>query len=169
MSHQRRSTPLLVVSIIAAGLVAGRLLPPLCVRLGWPTPHVGWPAGVALLAAALLMGALAWSTWQSVHRAKRQISSDYGLLVLATAKAGIYVGALFAGGYAGYALAYVDLWETTLGRARVLHGGGAALAAVLLLAAALLLERACMLPGGDDEDDDGGKGGSRRSPDPSPA
>lgn len=171
MSSARRSTLLLIAVLACVGLVFGRLLPPITVRLGGSNPHVGWSAALALFFAALVVGGVAWSMWQAVHRRRRQISSDHGVRMLALAKSGVFVGALSMGGYAGYALAFIAIFETELGRDRVLHGAGAALAGALLLGAGLLLERACLLPEDDDEDDDGhhGGNGNRSSPDPSPA
>jgi hypothetical protein len=64
----------------------------------------------------------------------------------------LIVGALFGGGYGGFALSFVPDLDTQLGSARVWHAGTAAVAGLLLVVAALLLERACHIPEGDDED-----------------
>ena len=61
------------------------------------------------------------------------------------------VGAVFAGGYLGYALMYLDSLETGLGRARVIESGLATVAAAAVVAAALWLERTLRLPEDDDE------------------
>ena len=90
------------------------------------------------------------------------MTSEHGVTMLALAKSGAAVGALVAGFYAGFALAYLDALDSPLGQERVVHGGAAAVASLLLLIAALLLERACRVPGDDDEAD--GKTRPRRHP-----
>jgi hypothetical protein len=72
--------------------------------------------------------------------------------MLALSRSCVIVGALFAGGYGGFALAFVNDLDTPLGHERAVNGGVAALAGLLLLVAALLLERACRLPEDDDEE-----------------
>ena len=62
------------------------------------------------------------------------------------------MGALFAGGYGGYALAFVGDLDTPLGLERAVNGGVAALAGLVVVVAALLLERACRLPEDDDDE-----------------
>ena len=148
-----KPTPaLLVAGLLAVGVVAGRLTPPLIVRLGGNPPRLGWVAPLTLLAGAVVVGMFAWSTWQTLHRRHERIAVDHGLRMLALAKASAIVGALAAGCYGGYALAFLDALDATLGRERFVRGLAAAIASLLLMIAALLLERACRLP--DDEDDD---------------
>lgn len=148
------SSPLYVTVLIAVGLVVGRIIPPLAVRFDGFAPRPTWGAAGILAVGAAVVGLLAWNMWQAVHRDRRVISSPHAIRMLALAKAAIMVGGVFAGGYAGFALAYVGT-TSELGRERLLHGGAAALAAVALLVAALVLERACRLPEDDGEDDHG--------------
>lgn len=162
MTPVRRSSPLYVVAIVASGLVVGRLLPELVVRFDGDAPPVpGWGAALVLLCGAIAVGALAWRTWQSLHQHRRRITSDHAIRLLALAKAAILVGGVFAGGYAGYALAYLGS-PTDLGQLRLWRSAAAAGAALLLLVAALLLEWSCRLPSDDDEDE-------ATDADPSPA
>ncbi len=155
-----RRTPLLrVLGLVVVGFAVGRLTPPLIVRADGTVPQISWLAAVVLLLAALLEGGLAWSTWQSLHKKKQRMASAHALRLLALAKAGIAVGSLVAGFYAGFAVAYLDAWDVDLGRERVVHSAAAALAAVLLIIASVLLERACVVP--TDGEDDDGKGGSK--------
>lgn len=164
-----RRTPLLrVVGLAVVGFAGGRLMPPLVVRADGTVPQVSWLAAILLSLATLLVGGLAWSTWQSLHHKKQRMASAHALRLLALAKSGIVVGALVAGFYAGYAVAYVDVWDVELGRERVVHSGAAAIAAVLLVIASLLLERACVVPSDGEDDDRSGtaKRGSGRSPEP---
>jgi hypothetical protein len=156
---------LLIVALLGTGLVIGRLIPVVITRLDGTVPRVSWGAALALLLGAGVVGGLAWSTWQSLHKKKQRMTSDHGVTMLALAKASAAVGALFAGGYAGFALAYVNSTGSPLGKERVLHGGGAAVAGLLLMVAGLLLERALQVPGDDDE----GNGGKKGVPDGTPA
>lgn len=153
MRRARRSSPLYVAGIVAAGLVVGRLLPPMIVRLDGDSPPVpGWAATIVLVCGALAVGALAWGTWRELHQRKRRIAVDHAIRLLALAKTAVMVGGVFAGGYAGYALAY---WGSSsdLGELRLWRSSAAAVAAGLLLVAGLVLEWTCRLPAdGDDEE-----------------
>jgi len=166
-----RRTPLLrVVGLGVLGFAAGRLTPPLIVRADGTVPQISWLASILLGLAALLVGGLAWSTWQSLHRDKQRMTSVHALRLLALAKAGIAVGAVVAGYYAGFAVAFLDSLDIALGRERVVHATAAALASVLLVVASILLERACVIPT-DGDDENGGKGkrsgsSSKASPEP---
>jgi hypothetical protein len=84
------------------------------------------------------------------------MTSDYGIRMLALAKASALVGALVAGGYFGYALAFADSFDTPLGKERVIHASLAGVAGLLVMIAGLLLERALQVPGGEDDDKDEG-------------
>ena len=152
--------------LIGLGLVVGRLIPVVVVRLDGTAPRVSWTAALALLVGAGVVGALAWSTWQSLHKKHQRMTSDHGVTMLALAKASAAVGALFAGAYAGFALGFVGSMDSPLGKERVSHSAGAAAAGMLLMVAGLLLERALQVPGDDDE----GKGGRGKPvPDATPA
>ncbi|WP_229052275.1 DUF3180 domain-containing protein [Aeromicrobium sp. Leaf350] len=166
MRSVRPTSIRLLAVVVSAGLLLGAGLPVLVRRLGGDVPLLSWGPATLLAIAAGIVGVVAWSTWKSVHRDHQRVNADRALFHLALAHASSRVGALFLGGYAGFALAYVDLWETTNGRDRVLHGGGAAVAAALLMLAGLLMERACRLPTDDDEDED--DDGSRSKATPSP-
>ncbi len=164
MRPARRTSPFFVAVIVATGLVVGRLLPPLTVRLDSATPPVpGWGAAVVLVCGAVAVGAVAWATWQNIHRRHRVIATDHAIRLLALAKASITVGGVFAGGYAGYALAYLGA-SSDLGHDRFWRSAAASAAAVALLVAGLVLEWACKLPSdGEDEEK------TSADADPSPA
>ena len=148
------------------GLIIGRLIPVVVVRLDGTVPRVSWAAALALLLGAGVVGGLAWSTWQSLHKKKQRMTSDHGVTMLALAKASAAVGALFVGVYAGFAVAFIDSTDSPLGKERVLHSVGAAVAGLLLMVAGLMLERALQVPGDEDE----GKGGKGKPvPDGTPA
>jgi hypothetical protein len=167
MNRVRPTSALLVVALIGSGLVVGRLVPPVVVRLDGSVPRLTWAAPLTLLLAAMLVGAFVWNTWQALHKKHERMTADHGIRMLALAKSAIVVGALVAGVYGGFAMAYVDAWDAPLGKERVIRGGAAALASVMLLIAGLLLERACRVPG-DDQDGKDGKTDTGRA-DPTPA
>ncbi len=170
MRPARPTSLLLVVVLVAVGIVAGRLTPPLIVRLDGSPPRLGWIAPLALLGAAVVVGVCAWNTWQTLHRRHERMTADHGIKMLSLAKSCVVVGGLAAGFYGGFALAFVDALDSTLGRERFIRSGGAFVAGLLLLAAALLLERACRLPEDDEDEDGGGPGkGAKGRPDPTPA
>jgi hypothetical protein len=59
------------------------------------------------------------------------------------AKSCALAGAVFAGAYFGYALAWVGLSDAELAHQRMLHAAVGGVAGVALVACSLLLERAC--------------------------
>lgn len=166
MNRARPSSALLVVALVGIGIVVGQLIPPLIARFDGNVPRLGWSAALTLLLGAAIVGTLAWNTWQSLHKKHERMTSDHAIRLLALAKACVVVGALVAGVYGGFALAFTETFDSPLGRERVVRGGAAAVASLLLMTAALLLERACRLPGDDDESSDGTS--PRRNPDPTP-
>lgn len=164
MNTFSRTSALTIVSLAGIGLVSGRLIPELILRADGSVPVVSWGPAIALLLGAVVLGVLAWNTWQSLHKKHQRMTSDHGVTMLALAKGGAVVAALLAGAYGGYAIAYLDSFDSPLGQDRVLHAGGATIAGLLMLTAALLLERALRIPGGDDESE-----GGKNAPDPTPA
>lgn len=152
MSSVGRTSALSLTVSGGAGLVAGRLARPIIESFDGNAPRVGWSALVTLLIAAGILGVMAWNTWQALHKRHERMTSDYGIKLLSLAKASALVGALFAGGYAGYALAFASSFDSPLGHERVIHAGLAGIGGVLMMVAALLLERALQVPGGEDKD-----------------
>lgn len=152
------TSALFVVALIGFGIVAGRLTPPLIVRYDGNPPRLGWSAPVLLLAGAVAVGFLAHSTWQSLHKRHERMTSEHGIRMLSLAKASVVAGALVAGYYGGFALAFIGELDVSLGKERFVRGIAAAVASLFLLVAGLLLERACRLP--EDDDDEPGPPGS---------
>jgi hypothetical protein len=137
-----------IVGTALAGLVLGWLLRPLAVHVNGSAPTVGWlPAGT-LTFVAVVIGAVAWSTHRLLHRRHGFLEPHRAVNRLVMAKTCALVGALFAGGYFGYALSWLGLTDAALARQRVLHAVLAGVAAVLLTVGSLLLERACRVRGG---------------------
>lgn len=151
MRPVRRTSALNTAVWVATGLVIGLLVRPISVRFDASPPQVGWGAATTLFVVALVVGALAWNTWQSLHKKHERMTSDHAAKMLALSRSCTIVGALFAGGYGGFALAFIGDLDTPLGHERAVNGGVAALAGVLLFVTALLLERACRLPEDDDD------------------
>ena len=69
---------------------------------------------------------------------------------LVLARACALVGALVAGGYAGYALSWVGL-ESDLASQRLWRSAIAALAGVAIVVTSIVLERACRVRSDDEE------------------
>lgn len=154
MRPYRRATPLFVVALLGSGIIIGSLMRPFSIWLNSTPPQVTWGPAIMFGVTAVFVGALAWLTWQSLHRKHERMTSDHAMKMLSLSRASLIVGAIFAGVYVGYVLSFLDDLDTPLGSARVWHSGFAAGAAFLLVVAALLLERACRLPGGEDEEPD---------------
>ena len=159
MSTVRRTSTLTLTVVGGVGLIAGRIARPIIEYRDGVAPTVGWAPSLALLLGAAILGGLAWSTFQSLHKRGERMTSDHGVKLLSLAKASAIVGALVAGGYFGYALGFVDAWNTALGHERVVRSTVVGMAGLLLVAAALLLERALQVPG--DHDGEGGAKSSR--------
>lgn len=153
MNTVRRTSALSLTVTGGAGVVAGRLFLTVIEAFDGTAPRVGWSAAVSLLIAAGVLGGFAWNTWQSLHKRRERMTSDHGIKMLALAKASALVGALVAGGYLGYALAFADAFDTSFGKERVIHSGLASVAGLLVMIAGLLLERALKVP--EDKDEDG--------------
>ncbi|GAB3195392.1 hypothetical protein GCM10027062_02210 [Nocardioides hungaricus] len=124
------------------GLVGGWLLHPLSERARGTAPVITWAQPLALVLVAAILGATAYLTWRSVHVHHERIEPHRAVNRLVLARSCALVGALVAGGYAGYALSWLDV-DTELGDQRVLRAAIAALAGAAVVATSIALERAC--------------------------
>lgn len=147
----RRVRAVTLAVIAAIGLIVGRAIRPVMERFDQVAPTVPWMASVALFFLAAVLGWLAYTTYQSVHKRREPIESDRAVRQLVLAKASAFVGALMAGGYAGFALSFADSMDMDLPRERVIHSLVTAVAGVTVVVAAVLLERACEVPNDDDD------------------
>lgn len=163
MAPAQRSSAWFVTGILMVGLVVGRALPPLVVRMSSEVPVPDWSPAVVLALGSIVVVGIAWQTWRSLHRDKKTIASRHAIRVLAIAKSAIIVGAVFAGGYFGFALAFLGV-ESELGEIRFWRGLAAGIAGLMLLAAALALEWTCKLP--DDDEDEADTVQSKNDPSP---
>jgi hypothetical protein len=132
-----------VVGFFLAGLVLGWLVRPVSVATSGSAPTVSWLPVLALLFVAVVVGSVAWSTYRVVHRRHQRLQPHHAVNRLVLAKACAIAGALFSGGYFGYALSWLGLTEGALAHERMVHAVLAGVAGVLLVVGSLLLERAC--------------------------
>lgn len=133
--------PTTVLGLFLAGLVLGSVVRPLALTLDRTAPRVGWLPGLALL----FVGAVLLLVAHATRRSRRQgppLEPHQAVNRLVLAKACALAGALVAGGYAGYALAWLGAGAELAGE-RVLHSGLAAVGAAVTVTGSMLLERAC--------------------------
>ncbi|WP_107704467.1 DUF3180 domain-containing protein [Nocardioides allogilvus] len=148
--HLRPTTGASLAIAAVIGLVFGWLLRPVVVRLSGTAPFVTWVQALALVFVAAVLAYVAWHTWQTVQVRRQRLPDNRAVNRLVLARASALVGALAAGGYAGYAITWLgDASE--LADERLLRCGVAALGGLLMMLASLALERACRVPSGDEE------------------
>lgn len=127
------------------GLLGGWLLRPASVRLNGTAPVVTWAQALVLVFVALVLAYVAWHTWQTIHVHRRRLEGNRSVNRLVLARASALVGALAAGGYAGYAITWLgDASE--LADERLVRSAVAAVGGLLMMLASLALERACRVP-----------------------
>lgn len=127
------------------GLVAGWLWRPLMVRATGTAPLVSWVQALALVFVSLVLAYVAWHTWQTIQVQRRRLEGNGAVNRLVLARACAIVGALAAGGYAGYGITWLgDASE--LADQRLLRCSVAAIGGLLVITASLVLERACRVP-----------------------
>lgn len=146
----RPTSPGAIAAWAAVGLVGGRLLRPVAERIQGSAPIVTWLPALALVCVAVVLGLTAWLTWRTLHVHRDYLEPRQAVNRLMLARSCALVGALVAGGYAGYALAWLGV-DTDLGAQRVWRSVAAALGGVGIVATALLLERACRVRSDDSE------------------
>jgi len=138
----RPTTAGAVAAWAAVGLVGGRLVRPVAEQAHVTAPIVTWLQPLALFLVAAILGATAWITWRQLQVHREWIEPHQAVNRFVLARACVLVGALVAGGYFGYALAWVGL-DTELASQRVWRSVFGGLAGVAIVVTALLLERAC--------------------------
>ena len=131
-----------------AGLVLGRLWHPVAEQVDGTAPTVSLLQGTVLFFVAAILGATAWLTWRSVHVRGERLEPNQAVNRLVLARACALVGALLAGGYAGYALSWLGN-DAELAGERVWRSLLAAAGGVATASSAVLLERACRVRSGD--------------------
>lgn len=146
----RPTSPGAVTAWAVVGLIGGWLLRPLAERAQGTAPLVTWLQPLALLFVAAILGATAWITWRTVHVRREYLEPHRAVNRLVLGRACALVGALVAGGYAGYALAWLGV-DTDLASQRVWRSAVGAIGGVAITISALLLERACRVRSEDPE------------------
>jgi hypothetical protein len=138
----RPITPGAVTAWGVAGLVGGWLLHPVSEELRGQALLVQWVQPAALLLLAVAVGTTAWHTWRTVQVRRERVEPHQAVNRLVLGRAAALVGALVAGGYAGYAVSWVGS-EAELADQRMLRSALASLAGGLVVAGGVVLERAC--------------------------
>lgn len=131
-----------LAGLAVAGLVTGWLLHPLAVRATGSAPVVTWLQGAVLLFVALVLGVLARATHRSLQVEREPMEPQLAVNRLVLARACALVGALVAGGYAGYAVSWLGDASEMAGQ-RLATSLLAAAGGVAVVITSLLLERAC--------------------------
>ena len=125
------------------GLVGGWLLRRVAESWWGMAPVVTWLQPLALLVVALIVGVTAWSTRRAIAGKGERIEPLYAVNRLVLGRACALVGALLAGGYAGYALSWLGIDGDPLAGQRALRSAVAAVLGLAVCVTGLLLERAC--------------------------
>jgi hypothetical protein len=131
------------------GLVGGWLLHPMMERWRGTAPLVTWAQPLSLVLGAAILGGTAWATWRTLHVRRERLEPHQAVNRLVLARASALVGALVAGGYAGYALSWLGD-DADLASQRAWRSAAAAAAGVAITITAVLLERACRVRSDDD-------------------
>ena len=124
------------------GLVLGWLWKPVAEQLNDTAPLVSWAQPAALWLVAGAIAITWWHTFRAVQVRRERLEPHRAVNRLVLARAGALVGALVAGGYAGYAVSWIGDPAELAGQ-RILRSVVAVLAGLAMLTGALLLERAC--------------------------
>ena len=136
------TSPGVVTAWGVVGLVGGWLLHPLSEEVRGQALLVQWVQPAALLLLAVAVGITAWHTWRAVQVRHERLEPHRAVNRLVLGRAAALVGALVAGGYAGYAVSWLGS-EAELADQRMLRSAVAALAGGLVVLGGLVLERAC--------------------------
>ena len=130
------------------GLLGGWAIHPVLGRVAGHPPLVSWTQALAVVLVAVIMGFLAWHTWQTVQVRGERLEPHQAVNRLVLARACALGGTLIAAGYVGYAVSWLgdasqfaDRW---IARSVVAALGGAG-----VTLASLALERACRADPGD--------------------
>ena len=142
------------------GALVGGLIPPLVERADQTVPTVSWTSVLTLGFVAIVLFALAGTTWQTLHRRQERIDHQRAVNLLVLGKASALAGAAVAGAYLAFALSFVGETDVALPRERLVHGLFAAVGAAGVAGGGLALERSCRVPRSRDDDGTDGTSGS---------
>jgi hypothetical protein len=131
-----------VTAWAVVGLVLGWLWHPVAERLTGTAPVISWFQPLALWLVAVVIGITWWQTYRAVQVRRERLEPHQAVNRLVLGRAGALMGALVAGGYAGYAVSWIGDPAELAGQ-RIVRCAVAVVAAVVTVVGALLLERAC--------------------------
>jgi hypothetical protein len=143
--HLRPLSGSVLATAAVIGLVSGWLLRPIMVRATGSAPFVTWVQALTLVFVAAVLAYVAWQTWQTIQVQRRRLDTTQAVNRLVLAQASAIVGALVAGGYAGYGITWLGD-PSELAGVRLLRCAVAAVGGALVMTASLVLERACRVP-----------------------
>lgn len=129
------------------GLLVGWAIHPVTTRVAGRPPLVSWTQALSLVLVAVIMGFVAWHTWQTVHVRGERFEPHQAMNRLVLARACALGGALVTAGYVGYAVSWLGDGSQLADR-WILRSAVAALGGLGVLLASLALERACRADGG---------------------
>lgn len=141
----------LLVALAVLGAAVGWTAVAAIEHSGGVAPTVSWLTPVAWGFLAALLFLAARNTHQRIQVRRERIDPQRAVFLLLIAKASAFVGALCTGVYAGFALRFIDAFDTSGPRNRSIAAGLSAVLAALVVTAGLLLERACRVPRKPDE------------------
>ena len=124
------------------GLVLGWVWKPVAEQLNDTAPLVSWAQPAALWLVAVAIAITWWQTRSVVQVRRQRLEPHQAVNRLVLGRAGALVGALVAGGYAGYAVSWIGDPAELAGQ-RIVRSVVAVVAGLAILGGALLLERAC--------------------------
>lgn len=136
---------------VGAALALGLLI--LAEALIGRPPLLPWTGPLALLFAAAIIGAIAFTTWRRIQVRRERIEPERGVTFLALGKASALGGSAIAAGYLVFVIFSATNLEALGPQQRVVRGAVAAVAGVLIGAAGLWLERACRVPDPPEDED----------------
>ena len=143
--HPTSARALTVCAVV--GLVGGWAIHPVLGSVTGRPPLVSWTQALAVVLVAVIMGFLAWHTWQTVQVRGERLELHQAMNRLVLARACALGGTLIAAGYVGYAVSWLgdasqfaDRW--------IVRSVVAALGGAGVTLASLALERACRADGG---------------------
>ena len=146
-----RPTSYVTITVWAViGLILGWLWHPVAERINGTAPVVSWAQPAALWLIAVVVGSTAWQTHRAVQVRHERLEPHRAVNRLVLGRAAALVGALVAGGYAGYAVSWIGDPAELAGQ-RILRSVVAVAAAITITVSALLLERACRVQKRDPE------------------
>ncbi|MFI7633869.1 DUF3180 domain-containing protein [Nonomuraea sp. NPDC049400] len=143
----------LVGIVIVVALIAWALVRSFYSEL----PLMPWTAIPTVLLLAIGEGYSAWTTKARIARkpGTKPVEPLSVARLAALAKASAYVGAMFAGLFAGFALYTVQILDRETPRSEFFVATGSFLSCVVLVCAALYLENVCRIPKDSDEQQPG--------------